>query len=172
MNQQVSLPPAYLLVLAETVFFDPEDGGDMFLRNVGCNSTDYTASHPWRWYSSTVGMFILYSMRYLSQLRSHNFVSITVSAVTNVDNWFWVTWLWSCWCWAPEACFLISFSPLWDIVYNLLHTLQNTLELSSGSCFYQAYKHSLWKIYILLGFSEIILLSCKNYHNGKKLNVK
>jgi hypothetical protein len=31
-------------------FFDPEDGGDMFLRNVGCNSTDYTASHPRRWY--------------------------------------------------------------------------------------------------------------------------
>jgi hypothetical protein len=25
--------------------FDPEDGGDMFLRNVGCNSTDYTASY-------------------------------------------------------------------------------------------------------------------------------
>jgi hypothetical protein len=33
-------------------FFDPEDGGDMFLRNVGCNSTDYTASCPRRWYSS------------------------------------------------------------------------------------------------------------------------
>jgi hypothetical protein len=29
-------------------FFDPEDGGDMFLRNVGCNSTDYTASYPRR----------------------------------------------------------------------------------------------------------------------------
>jgi hypothetical protein len=27
-------------------FFDPEDGGDMILRNVGCNSTDYTASYP------------------------------------------------------------------------------------------------------------------------------
>jgi hypothetical protein len=26
----------------------PEDGGDMFLRNVGCNSTDYTASYPRR----------------------------------------------------------------------------------------------------------------------------
>jgi hypothetical protein len=45
------LPPAYLLVLAE-IFFDPEDGGDMFLRNVGCISTDYIASHPRRWYSS------------------------------------------------------------------------------------------------------------------------
>jgi hypothetical protein len=38
------LPLSYLLVLAE-IFFDPEDGGDMFLRNVGCISTDYTASH-------------------------------------------------------------------------------------------------------------------------------
>jgi hypothetical protein len=48
-NQQVAfcLPPAYLLVLAK-IFFDPEDGGDMFLRNVGCISTDYTASHPRR----------------------------------------------------------------------------------------------------------------------------
>jgi hypothetical protein len=43
-----SLPPAYLPVLAENFFFDPEDGGDMFLRNVGCISTDYTASHPRR----------------------------------------------------------------------------------------------------------------------------
>jgi hypothetical protein len=41
----------YLLVLAE-IFFDPEDGGDMILRNVGCISTGYTASHPRRWYSS------------------------------------------------------------------------------------------------------------------------
>jgi hypothetical protein len=37
----------------QTYFFDPEDGGDMFLRNVGCNSMDYTASYPSRWYSST-----------------------------------------------------------------------------------------------------------------------
>jgi hypothetical protein len=42
-----SLPPAYVLVLAE-IFFDPADGGDMFLRNVGCISTDYTAPHPRR----------------------------------------------------------------------------------------------------------------------------
>jgi hypothetical protein len=47
---RVCLPPAYLLVLAE-IFLDPEDGGDMFLRNVGCISTDYTASHSRRWYS-------------------------------------------------------------------------------------------------------------------------
>jgi hypothetical protein len=42
------LPPACLLV-CWTYFFDPENGGDMFLRNVGWNSTDYTASYPRRW---------------------------------------------------------------------------------------------------------------------------
>jgi hypothetical protein len=44
------------------LFFDPIDGGDIFLRNVGWLSTDYTAFHllacwfllnlfilPWRW---------------------------------------------------------------------------------------------------------------------------
>jgi hypothetical protein len=30
------------------LFFDPEDGGDTFLRNVACNSMDYTASYPRR----------------------------------------------------------------------------------------------------------------------------
>jgi hypothetical protein len=29
-------------------FFDLEDGGDMFFRHVGCNSTDYTESYPRR----------------------------------------------------------------------------------------------------------------------------
>jgi hypothetical protein len=31
------------------LFFDPEDGGDMFLRNVDSFSTDYTALHPRRY---------------------------------------------------------------------------------------------------------------------------
>jgi hypothetical protein len=35
-----------------TYFFGPEDGGDMFLRNVGWNSTDCTESYSRRWYSS------------------------------------------------------------------------------------------------------------------------
>jgi hypothetical protein len=34
------------------LFFDPDDGGDTFLRNVGHNSTNYTASYPRRRYSS------------------------------------------------------------------------------------------------------------------------
>jgi hypothetical protein len=34
------------------LFFEPEDGGDMFLRNVGGLSTDYTALYTRTWYSS------------------------------------------------------------------------------------------------------------------------
>jgi hypothetical protein len=32
--------------------FNPEDGGDIFLRNVGLLSTDYTAVYPIRSYST------------------------------------------------------------------------------------------------------------------------
>jgi hypothetical protein len=35
-----------------TYRLDPEDGGDIFLRNVGWLLTDYTALFPRRWYSS------------------------------------------------------------------------------------------------------------------------
>jgi hypothetical protein len=34
------------------LFFDPEDGSDMFIRNVGWLSTDYTALYPRRQNSS------------------------------------------------------------------------------------------------------------------------
>jgi hypothetical protein len=34
------------------LFYDPEDKGDTFLRNVWYNSTHYTASYPRRRYSS------------------------------------------------------------------------------------------------------------------------
>jgi hypothetical protein len=46
------LPPACLLVSYWNYFFDSEDGGDMFLRNVGWHSADYTALYPRSWYSS------------------------------------------------------------------------------------------------------------------------
>jgi hypothetical protein len=39
------------------LFFDPEDGGNMFLRNVGWLSTDCTALYPRRQYSSSCFLF-------------------------------------------------------------------------------------------------------------------
>jgi hypothetical protein len=41
------------------LFFDPEDRGDMFLRNVGWLSTDYTALYHRIWYSSIWVLFVL-----------------------------------------------------------------------------------------------------------------
>jgi hypothetical protein len=46
---------AFLLGL----FLDPEDGGHMFLRNVGFLSTNYTALSPRRWNSSEDLEFVL-----------------------------------------------------------------------------------------------------------------
>jgi hypothetical protein len=40
--------------LLRLLFYNPEDGGDTFLRNVGYHSTHYTASYPRRRYSSTL----------------------------------------------------------------------------------------------------------------------
>jgi hypothetical protein len=52
LHLQGLLATCLLAVSCWNYLFDPEDGGDMFLRNVGCNLRDYTASHPRRWYSS------------------------------------------------------------------------------------------------------------------------
>jgi hypothetical protein len=41
-------PHALPLVSCSTYFFDPEDGKDLFLRNVGWHLTDYTALYPRR----------------------------------------------------------------------------------------------------------------------------
>jgi hypothetical protein len=38
-NYSFCLPPAFTLVSCSAYFFDPEDGGDMFLRNVGWQRT-------------------------------------------------------------------------------------------------------------------------------------
>jgi hypothetical protein len=46
------LPLAFALVSCSAYFFDSEDGGDMFLQNVGCHLTDYKALYPRRLYSS------------------------------------------------------------------------------------------------------------------------
>jgi hypothetical protein len=45
-------PSSFLNRAWDRLWRRSEDGGDIFLRNVGCNSTDYTASYPRRWYCS------------------------------------------------------------------------------------------------------------------------
>jgi hypothetical protein len=42
------LPPAFMLGCCLVYYFDPEDGGDMLLRNVGLLPMDCTALHPQR----------------------------------------------------------------------------------------------------------------------------
>jgi hypothetical protein len=42
--------------LAQLIFLYPEDGGDMFLRNVSPLSMDSMALYPRRWYSSNYYM--------------------------------------------------------------------------------------------------------------------
>jgi hypothetical protein len=51
-SKQSRRPTCFHAGILLCLFFDPEDGGDMFLRNVGRLSTDYTALYPRRKYSS------------------------------------------------------------------------------------------------------------------------
>jgi hypothetical protein len=52
-EQETCFHAAFLLGL----FLHPEDGGDMFLQNVGWLSTDYTALYSKRQYSSEFSNF-------------------------------------------------------------------------------------------------------------------
>jgi hypothetical protein len=54
----LAMPPTCLLVSCWNYSFDPEDGGDMFLRNVGWHSTDYPALYPRSWYSSELYLYL------------------------------------------------------------------------------------------------------------------
>jgi hypothetical protein len=51
-RNQLCLPPAFTLVSCSAYFFDPENGGDMFLRKVSWFSTDYMVLYTKRHYSS------------------------------------------------------------------------------------------------------------------------
>jgi hypothetical protein len=48
---------AYIFDVGFEVFYNPKDGGDTFLRNVGYHSTHYTASYLRRRYSFIFLMF-------------------------------------------------------------------------------------------------------------------
>jgi hypothetical protein len=52
-NRRSLLAPCFHAGFFLGLFFDPEDGGDIFLRNVGWLSTGYTALYPRIWYSSS-----------------------------------------------------------------------------------------------------------------------
>jgi hypothetical protein len=95
-SQQISdnLPPACLLVSCWTYFFDPEDGGDMFLRNVCWHSTDYTALYLKCWYSSNFDWLLDNFMVTLKK-----YISISVLEDQPFGNLNCSTWclLLSCW---------------------------------------------------------------------------
>jgi hypothetical protein len=56
----------------------------MFLRNVGCNLTDYTASHPRRRYSSKYGILITCYLPHVTpSLLGPNILSTLFSNILN-----------------------------------------------------------------------------------------
>jgi hypothetical protein len=78
-SKQAGASSACHLLACWNYFCDPEDGGDRFLRNVGCNSTDYTASHPRRWYSPQI----------LSVLELNIYIWHQVMNFNNKISWIW-----------------------------------------------------------------------------------
>jgi hypothetical protein len=46
LHQKASIAASFMLGSLFGLLFNLEDGGDMFLRIVGCLSTNYTASYP------------------------------------------------------------------------------------------------------------------------------
>jgi hypothetical protein len=58
-NAAFCLLPAFMLVYCPAYFFDSEDRGDMFLRNVSWHWVDYMALYPRRLYSSGYFFFLI-----------------------------------------------------------------------------------------------------------------
>jgi hypothetical protein len=58
------------------LFFDPEYGGYIFLRNVGWLSADYTALYPRRQYSSclSVSLLVILTPHWMLRLCASSFV--------------------------------------------------------------------------------------------------
>jgi hypothetical protein len=53
-----------------SLIFDPEDGGDTFLRNVG-SYMDYTALYPRRWQISCIILLLMYFYMHLKEIQDH-----------------------------------------------------------------------------------------------------
>jgi hypothetical protein len=88
-----------------TYFFHPEDGGDMFLRNVGWNSTGYMALYLTRWYrlpvfaeliSSTLKMEAIFSSETSveTQRATRRHIPEDVTACRFSLNLFLPPWRW------------------------------------------------------------------------------
>jgi hypothetical protein len=108
-------------------FFNPEDGGDMFLRNVGCNSTDYTASHPRRWYSSCTFNFtmkntIFWDITPCSPLKSTDVTEVHIASIFGyayhlLSRWFHAGLIFRPWRW--RQC----VPPKRRLTFNGLHRI-------------------------------------------------
>jgi hypothetical protein len=62
------------------LFFDPEDGGNMFLRNIGSLSVDHKASYPRR-QNSFYGVYIISQSINKNQHRPEFIVSHSISVL-------------------------------------------------------------------------------------------
>jgi hypothetical protein len=89
-KNKLSKKPAWN-VANSAFYFAPDNGGDMFLRNVGWHSTDYTALYPRRWYSGKE-VFVIWirikvfftavNIRILSHVLWHRVVPEVVTKVS------------------------------------------------------------------------------------------
>jgi hypothetical protein len=69
------------------LFFDPEDGGNMFLQNVDWLLTDYTALYPRRQNSSNIiVLFIFQRYRFFQNLVWETTVSLTDLQKTSLGD--------------------------------------------------------------------------------------
>jgi hypothetical protein len=80
------LPPPFTLVSCWLIF-DPEDGGDMFLRKAGWLSTDYVGLYLRRWYSSKSKLVPPLSLGLSSSLVQYYFdIALTIVHSFRVDG--------------------------------------------------------------------------------------
>jgi hypothetical protein len=75
------LPSAFTLVSCFGLFFESENGNDMFLRNAGWFSTDYTALFPRRQNSSYIELFCTLDNPYIVRTNDCNGWNISFSTM-------------------------------------------------------------------------------------------
>jgi hypothetical protein len=96
------------------LFYDPEDGGDTFLRNVGYHSTHYMASYPRRRYSSKPPLWkpqILQNSVWFCNYLYHTIV--TIHRLLHLITLFSFCSVASCLLWESFSNNSQSFMNLW-----------------------------------------------------------